>query len=155
MPDWTGHGGPWSPQTSDRRMCAPFPFWDLEGAHVCPSKRQFVSRKQFRSSVTVALALSVWPAEIIFDSSGDKLRQVWLLLSCFLSHHPPHPPFLKSCYLKPSHVISNILKVAGILHHHWTILRGCLWEKIRVQNHNCLFPQIRYKMRPLTFFSFF
>lgn len=59
MPDWTGHGGPWSLQTSDRRMCAPFPFGDLEGAHVCPSKRQCVSKKQFGRSVTEALALSV------------------------------------------------------------------------------------------------
>jgi len=42
-----------------RHQTGVFPFGDLEGAHVCPSKRQFVSRKQFGRSVTVALSLSV------------------------------------------------------------------------------------------------
>lgn len=59
-----------------------------------------------RKAVTVALALSVWPAEIIFDSSGDKLRQVWLLsiFSMFSFSPPPIPQVVlleaKPCNLK-------------------------------------------------------
>lgn len=97
--------------------------------HMCVRQRDSVCPESSSGEVWQKLwlfpydqrRLSLTPAVINSDRSYCSLYFIVFSFS-------PHP-LPQVMLLKRNHAISNILKVAGILHHHWTIFRGCLWEK--------------------------
>lgn len=126
-------------------ICVLYFYLEILRVHMCV--RQSVCPESSSAPVWQLLCLflndqqrlSLTPAAINSDKSACPLYFAVFSLSFSLQ-------FLKLCYLKPKHVISNILKVAGILHHHWTILRGCLWGKIIVGGKNLINKEIKLQL---------